>query len=56
MNIDSRTNALQFPAPLLPDGVFTGTIVVIVTAFSRYGKGPASDPEDETITGTYVCV
>ena len=54
MNIDSPTNTLTFPAPLLPDGVFTSTVVVMVTALSRYGKGPTSDPETAIITGMYV--
>ena len=54
MNIDSPTNTLTFPAPLLPDGVFTSTVVVMVTALSRYGKGPTSDPVTAIITGMYV--
>ena len=51
MNVNSSTITLTFTAPSLPDGVFTGTVVVMVTAFSRYGIGPASDPVNAMITG-----
>ena len=51
MNVSSSTTRLTFTAPLLPDGVFTGTVVVMVTAFSRYGIGPASDSANATLTG-----
>ena len=51
VNVDSLTTTLTFTAPLLPDGVFTGTVVVMVTAFSRYGIGPASDPATVRIYG-----
>ena len=52
MNVDSSTTTLTFTVPSLPDGVFTGTVVVMVTARNRYGIGPASDPETAVITGT----
>ena len=51
MNVTSPTTTLTFTAPSLPDGVFTGTVVVMVTAVSRYGVGPASNPENATVTG-----
>ena len=41
-NVNSSTTTLTFIAPSLPDGVFTGTVVVMVTAINRYGVGPAS--------------
>ena len=43
MNVNSSTTTLTFTAPSLPDAVFTGTVVVMVTAVNRYGVGPASD-------------
>ena len=52
MNLNSSTTTLTFTAPSLPDGVFTGTVVVMVTAVNRYGVGPASDPETAVITGS----
>ena len=51
MNVNSSTTTLTFTAPSLPDGGFTGTIVVMVTAVNRYGVGPASNPETATVTG-----
>ena len=54
MNVNSSTTTLTFTAPSLPDGVFAGTVVVMVTATNRYGKGPASNPETTIITGNYV--
>ena len=54
MNTNSSTTILTFTAPSLPDGVFTGTVVVMVTATNRYGIGPASSPETTIITGNYV--
>ena len=53
MNVTSPTTTLQFTAPSLPDGVFTGTIVVMVTAVSRYGVGPTSK-HLTTIIGMYL--
>ena len=52
VNVNSST--LTFTAPSLPHDVFTGTVVVMVTATSRYGIGPASDPETAIINGKYV--
>ena len=51
MNVDSSTTRLTFTAPSLPDGVFTGTVVVIVIATSGYGIGPASENEIAVIYG-----
>ena len=51
VNVDSSTTTLTFTAPSLPDDVFTGTVVVMVTAFNRYGIGPASDSANATLTG-----
>ena len=51
MNVNSSTTTLTFTAPSLPDGVFTGTVVVMVTAVSRYGVGAASNPQTTTVTG-----
>ena len=51
MNVNSSTTTLTFTAPSLPDGAFTGTVVVMVTAVNRYGVGPASNPESAVITG-----
>ena len=51
MNVSSSITTLTFNAPLLLNGVFTGNIVVMVNAFSRYGIGQASDPETARITG-----
>ena len=55
VNVTSSTTTLTFTAPSLPDGVFTGTVVVMVTAVNRYGVGPASNPESAVVTGKYVC-
>ena len=55
INFDSSTTTLTFTAPLLPDGVFTGTVVVMVTAVSRFGVGPPSAPVSTLITGTEGC-
>lgn len=44
VNVNSSTTTLTFTAPTLPDGVFTGTVVVMVAAVNRLGVGPASDP------------
>ena len=53
MNVNSSTTTLTFTAPSLPDGVFTGTVVVTVTAVNRLGIGPASDPATAEIEGMY---
>ena len=55
MNVNSSTTTLTFTAPSLPDGVFTGTVVVMVTAINRYGIGLASDPKTAIVKGT-VCM
>ena len=59
MTVNSSTTTLTFTAPSLPDGVFTGIVVVMVTAVSSIGEGPVSDPANAIITGkhphTYVC-
>ena len=43
INVISSTTTLTYTAPSLPDGVFTGTVVVMVTAINRFGVGPVSD-------------
>ena len=53
MNVNSSTTTLTFTAPSLPDGVFTVTIVVVVTAVNKYGMGLASDPATTRIYGQY---
>ena len=53
-DVNSSTTTLTFTAPSLPDGVFSGTVVVMVTAVNRFGVGPASDPAIAVISGTYV--
>ena len=50
INTTTSTSQLTFTAPSLPDGMFTSTIVVMVSVLSRYGIGPSSD-ETATITG-----
>ena len=59
MNGNSSTITLTFTAPTLSDGVFTGTVVVMVTGINRYGVGPDSDHIMVTVTGMvtpYACV
>ena len=51
MNVNRATTTLTFTAPSLPDGVFTGTVVIMVIATSGYGIGPASEPEAAVIYG-----
>ena len=51
MNVNSSTTTLIFTAPSLPDDVFTGTVVSMVTATSIYGIGPASEREAAEIYG-----
>ena len=53
-DVNSSTTTLTFTAPSLPDGVFSGTVVVMVTAVNRFGIGQASDPETAVINSTYV--
>ena len=50
-NVNSATTTLTFIAPSLPDGVFTGTVIAMVTAISRLGIGPPSTPMSTLITG-----
>ena len=54
MNVNSSTTTLTFTASSLPDGVFTGTVVVMVTAVSIFGVGPPSDPATADVNGTYM--
>ena len=54
MNVNSSTTTLTFTTPSLPDEVFTGTVVVMVTATNRYGIGPPSDSDIAVITGNYI--
>ena len=49
-NVNSSTTTLTFTAPSLPDGVFTGTVVVMVTAINQYGVGPVSNSSSVEIT------
>ena len=53
VNVSSSTTTLTFTAPVLPDGVFTGTVVVMVTAINRFGIGIPSDPVATEIKGMY---
>ena len=53
-NVNSSTTTLTFTAPSLPDGVFSGTVVVMVTAVNRFGIGPASDPKTTVINGKII--
>ena len=55
-DVNSSTTKLTFTAPSLPDGVFSGTVVVMVTAVNRIGMGPASDPAIAEIDGMFVHV
>ena len=54
MSVNASITTLIFTAPSLPADVITGTIVVIVTALSKYGIGPASDPVAVIITSKYI--
>ena len=57
MNVNNSTTTLTFTAPSLPDVVFTGTVVVMVTATNRYGTRPPSGSGTAVITGIYImCV
>ena len=51
MNVTSSTTTLTLPAPLLPDGVFTDTVVVVVTAINQHGVGPDSNSAIAEIRG-----
>ena len=50
-NVNSSTNTLTFTAPSLPDGVFTGTVVVMVTAVNRLERGQPSKSKTAAING-----
>ena len=54
MSVNSSTTTLIFTAPLLPDGKFNGTVVVMVTAVNNLGVGPVSDPATAVISGMSV--
>ena len=54
MSVNNSNTRLTFTAPSLPDNVFTGTVVVMVTATSRYGIGPASEPEAAVVNGNIL--
>ena len=54
INVTSPITTLTFTAPSLPEGVFTGNVVVTVTAVSGIGLGPASDPATAEIRGINV--
>ena len=56
LNANSSTTRLTFTTPSLPNGPFTHTVVVMVTAVNRYGIGPASDPETAIIYGKHVAI
>ena len=45
MTVNHPTTTLTFTAPSVPDGMFNSTLVVRVSATSRYGIGPASEHE-----------
>ena len=52
--LSSSTTTLTFTAPSLPDGVFTGTVVVMVIGVNEFGIGPASNPETAEIRGDNI--
>ena len=54
MNVKNSTTTLTFTAPPLPDDVFTGIVVVMVTATGRYGIGPASEAATSRIESKYL--
>ena len=54
MNVNSSTTTLTFTAPSLRDGLFTGTVVVMVIATNRYGTGSASEHDVALITGKVI--
>ena len=56
MNVTNSTTTLTFTAPSLPDGVFTGTVVVMVIAVNQFGVGPASDLATAKIRSMYVYI
>ena len=56
INVTSPTTTLTFIAPSLPDGVFTGTVVVMVTAINRFGRGTPSDSDSFEISKLYTFI
>ena len=54
--VASSTTTLTFIAPSLLDDVFSGTVVVMVTAISRFGMGPTSDPVTAKIDSMCICI
>ena len=56
MIVDSPTTTLTFTAPSLPDGVFTDTVAITVTAINKFGVGLPSDLVATEIIGTLHCV
>ena len=54
MNVNSSATTLTLTAPSLPEDVFNGAVVVMVTPINRYGIGPASDPASAEINS--MCV
>ena len=54
VNVISSTTTLTLTAPSLSNGMFTGTVVVMVTAVIRFRIGPASDPAIARIYGQYL--
>ena len=54
INVNRSTTTLTFTAPSLPDGVFTVTVVVMVTAVNRFGVGPPSNLVIAKVNGIYV--
>ena len=49
--VNNSTTTLTFTAPSLPDGVFIGSIVVVVSAVNQFGVGPTSEPVTVEISG-----
>ena len=59
INVNSSTTTLTFTAPSLPDGVFTGIVIVMVIGVNEFGIGPVSDPattEIEGVPSVAICV
>ena len=43
ISVNNSTTTVTFTAPSLPDGVFSGTVVAMVTAVNKFGVGLASN-------------
>ena len=56
VDVNNLTTTWVFTAPSLLDGVFTDTVVVMVTAFNKFGIGQPSDPKAVEVTGTCLYV